>query len=406
MAVRDVDATDPLEMEEELVARAAALGPQLRKTAAETEANRAVLKENMQALFDNQLLRFFQPKRHGGFELEWGAQFSIGREVAKHCPSTAWIVAVVGAHAAFLGRMPGAVQDEVWGPKQDQLICTGSVKRHGTAVRENDGIRVKGQWAFFSGCDHADWAMFPVTVEGDKTPTQVVVPRSDWEIADTWHVAGMRGTGTKDIVVDDAFVPAHRTLAAPEWLAANPPGSKVNDSYIYRVNFLPYVGTSLLGPLLGTAEGAYNDYCAISAKRVGSMTGEAVADNAPVQLRVAESAAELHAADVIMTEQIAYLREMGRKGAAIPAAKRLEINRDRSFVAKLCIQSTERLAGMMGAMGIFDSNPVQRHLRDVNGMATQIGINWDRNMLPYGKWALGLPTGDPHVDQELGRAAS
>ncbi len=406
MAVRDVDAADPLELEDELVARAAALGPQLRETAAETEAERSVLPQNMQALFDNQLVRFFQPRRHGGFELEWGAQFAIGREVAKHCPSTAWIVAVVGAHACFLGRMPGEVQDEVWGPNQDQLICTGSVKRHGEAKREKGGVRVSGQWGFFSGCDHADWAMFPVQIEGDKTMTQIVVPRQDWSIEDTWHVAGMRGTGTKDIVLEDAFVPDHRTLPAPEWLAANPPGSKVNESYIYRVNFLPLVGTSLLGPMLGAAEGAYNDYCAITSKRVGTMTGEAVSENAPVQLRVAESAAELHAAEVIMREQIGYLREMGGKGAVIPAEKRLEINRDRSFVAKLCVQSTERLVGMMGAMGIFDGNPVQRHHRDVLGMATQIGINWDRNMLPYGKWALGLPTGDPHVDEELGRAAS
>lgn len=406
MAVRESEEMDPLAMEAELVARARALGPQLRETAAETEANRSVLPRNMQAIFDHQLVRFFQPKRHGGFELEWGAQFAIGREVAKHCPSTAWIVAVVGAHACFLGRMPGDVQDEVWGPRQDQLITTASVNRHGGATRESDGIRVSGQWGFSSGCDHAEWAMFGVHVDGDKVPTQVVVPRSDWTIADTWHVAGMRGTGTKDLVLEDVLVPHHRTLPADAWIGANPPGGEVNDSYIYRVPFLPYVGTSLLGPLFGAAEGAYNDYCAITSERTGTMTGEAVAENAPVQLRVAESAAELHAAEVIMTEQIAYLRDAGNNDKTIPATKRLEINRDRAFVAKLCVQSTERLVGMMGAMGIFDGNPVQRHHRDVMAMATQIGVNWDRNMLSYGKWALGLPTGDAQADQELGRAVS
>ena len=114
MVVQEMDTRDPLEIEAELVARARALGPQLRATAAETEASRSILKSNMEAVFENQLVRFFQPKRYGGFELEWGAQFAIGREVAKHCPSTAWIVAVVGAHSCFLGRMPSAVQDEVW----------------------------------------------------------------------------------------------------------------------------------------------------------------------------------------------------------------------------------------------------------------------------------------------------
>jgi 3-hydroxy-9,10-secoandrosta-1,3,5(10)-triene-9,17-dione monooxygenase len=163
---------------------------------------------------------------------------------------------------------------------------------------------------------------------------------------------------------------------------------------------------SLLGPLFGAAEGAYNDYCAITAERMGTMTGEAAAENAPVQLRVSESAAELHAAEVIMTGQIAYLRDAGKNGKTIPAKKRMEINRDRAFVANLCVRSTERLVGMMGAMGIFEGNPVQRHHRDIMAMATQIGVNWDRNMLSYGRLALGLPTGDAQVDQELGRAAS
>jgi 3-hydroxy-9,10-secoandrosta-1,3,5(10)-triene-9,17-dione monooxygenase len=406
MAVQEMGTQDPLEIEAELVTRARAMGPQLRATAAETEANRSVLKSNMRAVFDNQLVRFFQPKRHGGFELEWGAQFSIGRELAKYCPSTAWIVAVVGAHGCFLGRMPGAVQDEVWGPNQDQLIATASVNRHGGAKPEKDGLRVSGQWGFSSGCDHAEWAMFAVHVDGEAAPTQIVVPRTDWSIADTWHVAGMRGTGTKDLVLDDVFVPVSRTLPAGEWIAANPPGSKVNESYIYRVPFLPFVGMSLLGPLFGAAEGAYNDYCAITAERTGTMTGETVAENAPVQLRVAESAAELHAAEIIITEQIAYLRDAGKNGKTIPATKQLENNRDRAFVAKLCVQSTERLVGMMGAMGIFEGNPVQRHHRDIAAMATQIGVNWDRNMLSYGRLALGLPTGDSQVDQELGRAPS
>ena len=406
MAVQEMDTLDPLEIEAELVARARALGPQLRATAAETEANRSVLKSNMEAVFENQLVRFFQPKRHGGFELEWGAQFAVGREVAKHCPSTAWIVAVVGAHSCFLGRMPGAVQNEVWGQNQDQLIATASVNRHGGAKREKDGLRVSGQWGFSSGCDHAKWAMFGVHVDGEAVPTQIVVPSSEWTIADNWHAAGMRGTGTKDLVLDNVFVPVNRTLSAGEWIAANPPGCKVNESYIYRVPFLPFVGMSMLGPLLGAAERAYSDYCAVTVERIGTMTGEAVAENAPVQLRVSESAAELYAAEVIMTEQITYLRDAGKNGKAIPATKRLEINRDRAFAANLCVQSTERLVGMMGAMGIFEGNPVQRYHRDIMAMAAQIGVNWDRNMLSYGRLALGLPTGDAQVDQELGRATS
>ena len=59
-----------------------------------------------------------------------------------------------------------------------------------------------------------------------------------------------------------------------------------------------------------------------------------------------------------------------------------------------------RLVRQMGAIGISDENTVQRHFRDVSAMATQIGVNWDRHMEPYGCWMLGVPTGDPRIDAE------
>jgi len=391
---------DLLALEAELVRRAHALGPRFRERAAATEQNRALLKETMQDLFEARLLRYFQPRRHGGFELEWGAQYAIGRAVAHYCPSTAWIVAVVGAHASFLSRMKPEVQDEVWGPNQDQLIATGSVTKRGGARRVPGGLQASVQVGFSSGCDHAEWAMFGVKVEGAHDHYQIVVPRKDWQIADTWHVAGMRGTGTKDLVLEDVFVPEHRTLSVHDWINANPPGAKANPGYISHVEFMPFVGTSLLGPMVGAAEGALNGYVETTRSRRGVMFGEQVADSATVQLRLAESSAELSAADVVIRDQIAYLRHVGHSGETVPAEKRLSMNRDRAFAGRLCLSATERLTAQMGALGLFDSNPVQRHFRDVNAIATQIGINWDRNMAPYAKWLLGLPTGDPKIDGE------
>jgi 3-hydroxy-9,10-secoandrosta-1,3,5(10)-triene-9,17-dione monooxygenase len=394
------DTTDLLAIEADLVERAHALGPKFRERAAATEANRSLLKETMRDLFDARLVRFFQPRRHGGFELEWGAQYSIGRAVANYCPSTAWIVAVVGAHASFLARMRPEVQDEVWGPNQDQLIATASVNKRGGAKRVPGGLRVDGQWGFSSGCDHADWLLFGVKVENSHDHYQIVVPRRDVEIVDTWFVAGMRGTGTKDLALKDVFVPEHRTLHVLEWINANPPGARVNPGYISHVEFAPFVGTSLLGPMVGSAEGAFHNYVEATRVRRGVMFGDVAAEAATVQLRLAESSAELAAANLIVRDQIGYLREAGRTRATVPGERRLAMNRDRAFAVRLCVQATERLVSQMGAMGVFDSNPVQRHARDVNGIATQIGINWDRNMAPYAKWLLGVPTGDTKIDAE------
>jgi 3-hydroxy-9,10-secoandrosta-1,3,5(10)-triene-9,17-dione monooxygenase len=411
MAIQEVEspspmASDPLAMEAELVERARRLGPTFRARAEATEKNRTLLKETMAALFDAQLLRYFQPKRYGGFELEWGAQFSIGREIAKFCPATAWIASVVGSHASFVGRMKPELQDEVWGKTPDMLICTASVARKGVkAVREKGGFRVKGQWGFASGIDHAGWGVVPVEVEGETDRYQMAVPAGEFGIVDTWFVSGMRGTGTKDILLDDVFIPEHRTLAASVWLGANPPGARVGKSYVYSCDFHPFVGTSLLGPLYGTAEGAFNAYVEQTRGRSSVMGGARIDEMAPVQLRLAESGGELKAALMLIEEHIRVLRRAGNAGVPVPGAQRLEINRDRAFAARLCLNATERLVQQLGALSLQDSNPVQRHYRDVAAMSTQIGINWDRNLLPYAKLLLGLPTGDHHVDAELKKAA-
>jgi len=406
MAVQELDSPNPLVLEAELVKRARRLAPKFRARAEATEKNRSLLKETMDDLFDAELLRYFQPRRYGGYELEWGAQFAIGREVAKACPATAWIVSVVGSHAAFVGRMKPELQEEVWGKTRDMLICTASVARKGVkAVREKGGFRVKGQWGFASGIDHAGWGVIPVEVEGEKDRYQMALPASDFGIVDSWFVSGMRGTGTKDIMLDDVFIPEHRTLSATAWLGANPPGARVGKSYVYSVDFMPYVGTSLLGPLYGTAEGAFESYIEQTRGRSGVLTGQRIDEMAPVQLRLAESAGELKAALMLIEEHIRVLRRAGNSGQGLPGAQRLEVNRDRAFAARLCLTATERLIQQLGAMSLQDSNPVQRHWRDVSAMSTQIGINWDRNLLPYAKLLLGLPTGDHHVDAELKKAA-
>jgi len=129
---------------DDLVAQAEALAPVFRERAAETERARTPLAATMHDLFEAGLLRYFQPARYGGWEMEWGAQHALGRVIARACPSTAWIVAVVGAHAAFLARYEPRAQDEIWGDTPDALIATASVRRNATIKRVAGGYFVNG----------------------------------------------------------------------------------------------------------------------------------------------------------------------------------------------------------------------------------------------------------------------
>ncbi len=375
--------------------RATNLAANLAPLAEETEAARQVRDEAMQALFKEHLLRHFQPERYGGDGAPWGIQFDIGRLLAQGCPSTAWIATVVAANNSYACRFPPSVQEEIYGDGPDALVANASVQKDVSIVAEEGGFRLSGRWKFASGIDHADWILIAGAVtEADGTPTDLrqfmLIPARDWVIEDTWFVSGMRGTGSKDIFVDGAFVPADRALPMNDFWGPNPPGGEPDAPFIWRLPLGGYFGTSLLGPIVGMAEGGLKAYSDITGVRVGVMTGEAVANQPTVQLRLAESTAEIDTARRVLKDQIHRLRRLGEAGESPDPDSILAMNRDRAFATRMCQNALERLAGSMGAMGIFNGNPVQRQFRDLNAAAMQIAVNYDRGMIPFGQKALGI----------------
>lgn len=393
MTIKLVQTEQPTQPgEAELCERAQAMVPTLRSRALATERNRALLNETVDDLFAAGLLRYFQPRRYGGLELDWPVQFKVGRILARGCSASAWIVCVVGAHSSYIARYNKELQDEIWGQDQDVLIATGSVQKSGKVVRVPGGYRLNGTWGFASGVDHSKWGSVAGRVEGENEPINFVFPRKDYKIADTWFVAGMRGTGTKDIDVQDAFVPEYRTLKQEAFVGRNPPGSAVSNHYIQKVEFRPYTGSALLGPILGTAEGAFDDYLAITRGRRAAIARNTIADNPLVQIRVSEAASEITAAAALCERHVAFLHKKGQTLEPFTEEEKVSTTRDRAFATKLCLDAVERLTRMMGAQGLHDDNPVQRAFRDLHAMSTQIGVAWDVNMPAYGKWILEQPS--------------
>ena len=152
-------------------------------------------------------------------------------------------------------------------------------------------------------------------------------------------------------------------------------------------------GSGVLGPLIGTAEGAVKAYIEITRNKQAAIFGNKVAESSHVQMRLAESAAEVHAADLMALHDLGILQDAGKAGRRLTDGERTAIVRNRGLISKLCVRATERLVRMMGAIGLSDENPVQRHYRDVQGIAAQIGVSFDVNMPPWGRWALGLDPG-------------
>lgn len=381
---------------EAVCARARALLPMLREKATATEANRAALPETVQALHDAGLTRICQPARFGGYEMGWDAPVELGRILASACPSTAWLVSIVGPHAAYVGRFPLAAQEEVWQDEAPPIMAGATVARGGTIGRDGDGLRLDGQFSFASGVDHAPWGFVIGTVQDDGEAVTCLLPRRDFDIADTWHVAGLRGTGTKDMVIKNAYVPPHLFIKTSDLVAPDPPGAQHSESELYWVEYVPYVATTLMGPMLGAAEGALTAYTESTKARVGALFGDRPADSLAVQLRLAESAAEFRAAELLVAAQMSYLRETIPGRNAVSKAKQIEFGRDRAYAMRLCVSLVHRLVQQMGASGLYDWNPVQRFFRDLSAMAQQFGIGWDRNMAPAGRLMLDIGNDDQH----------
>ncbi|HLI21187.1 MAG TPA: flavin-dependent monooxygenase, partial [Stellaceae bacterium] len=211
----------------------------LRQRASETEKLRRLPDATLADLHETELFRLFQPTRYGGIEAPIRAFVDIGATLGRGCGSTSWVFNNLIVHNWMLGYWPRQAQDEVWQANPRALIGSSFVFPAGKAEKTPGGYRLSGKWPFASGIDASDWMMLaaPATRSDGAAsePRFFLVPKSEYSSIDNWHVMGLAGTGSKDIVVDNIFVAEHRTLAAADGKGAPHPGSAVNPGALYRL---------------------------------------------------------------------------------------------------------------------------------------------------------------------------
>src|SRR3954469_6542568 len=229
------------------LARAEALVPTLAARARKAEELRRIPDETIADLKSSGLFRVLQPKRVGGAELPYDALVRITAILARGCGSTAWVYANLANHDFMLAMWPGEAQDEVWGKSADPLIGSALMFPPGRATKVAGGYKLSGRWKFSSGIDACTWTMLGgiASADGELPDYRVfLLPAQDYRVIDTWHAAGLRGTGSKDVEVSDVLVPEHRSLAVNAMKGCAAPGTAVNSSTLYRLpvfDMFPYV---------------------------------------------------------------------------------------------------------------------------------------------------------------------
>jgi alkylation response protein AidB-like acyl-CoA dehydrogenase len=276
---------------EEISRRTAALVPVLKERAARAEQLRQLPVETVHDLVSSGLIRLGNPQRYGGLSVEYDAAFDVSWELGRACGSTAWCYSLWTVHNWWVGHFPAQAQEEFFASGPDTLASSALNPTGARGEAVASGLRVSGRWSFSSGCDAATWAL--LAVQSANGLTWALLPRQDYDILDTWFTSGMRGTGSKDIVVKDAFVPAHRTMdpgraGDGEWT-----GWELHQRLSYRLPLRCMTGWDLVAPLIGIAQGAVDEF---TARLRGTSGLGRTADSVLIQVRLAEAAVEVDAA--------------------------------------------------------------------------------------------------------------
>ncbi|MFL5239251.1 MAG: acyl-CoA dehydrogenase family protein [Rhizomicrobium sp.] len=380
-----------------IIASARALLPQLRERAARTEELRHLPPETERDLHDAGLFRMLQPKRIGGAELEYVALIDCAELLGRADASVAWNLANLASHHWMLAMFEQKAQDLVWGRDPDTLIASSFIFPAGRARKVEGGYRLHGSWPFSSGVASCEWNMLASVVSSDDEADGIeyrifLLPKGDYNILDTWNVAGLRGTGSSDVEVRDAFVADHMTVAVGDLAGGSTPGSKVNPNPLYALpvfSLFPYV---LSGVALGNAQACLDDYAEVARHRISTYNRAKLSDFQSTQIKIAEASAKIDAARLIMRCACIDAMEDARRRHIPDMTTKTRYRRDGAFSVNLCTDAVSMLFAASGARGLFTTGVLQRQFRDAHAINSHLAFNFDAAGTNYGRVALGLPS--------------
>jgi alkylation response protein AidB-like acyl-CoA dehydrogenase len=378
--------------EDDLLAQARALIPVLAERATATNAARDVPPETIADFHRTGILRIIQPRRFGGLQLRFSLFSRIVELITEGCASSGWIYAVLGEHQWLLASFPLQAQIDVWGD-EPQALASSSLAPRAVAERVAGGWRLSGRYSFSSGSAHARWAIIGAFLGTQGDPGSIgylLVPFTDIEIVDDWHVLGLAGTGSRSLVLRDAFVPEHRCVLLSELLAGTPPGAAVHADYpLVRAPRGLMVNYSLPPVAIALGNRALAIALASLRKRVSRGVTRMAASEF-VQMTVAEAAAAIDAATLTMYNGRAKAEALIAKGDAIPQDYVLRTRRDMTHAQHQVQQAVERLVEVCGARSVYDADALALIRRDVLTVLTHNIASRQAAMGAWGKWALGV----------------
>lgn len=311
--------------------------------------------------------------------------------------STAWVYGVVAVHNWQLALFDPRAADEVWSQDRSVLIASSYMPK-GQVQRVEGGYRFSGHWGYSSGIDHCRWVLLgglvpPADGQGAPEYRTFLVPRSDFEVLDTWRTMGLRATGSNDVVVRDTFVPEHRTHKSADGFAGTSPGLAVNRSPLYKLPFGQIFVRAVSSSAIGALQGALDCFVDFARVRVGDM-GTRSAEQNQVQAAVAQATVAIDEMKLVLRRNFETLMERARSGQSLSIRERLHYRCQAAMVVDRCAHHAAELLALSGARGIFEDLPLARHVQDISAGRSHYANNPDLFSRNFGRVLLGYDNND------------
>jgi 3-hydroxy-9,10-secoandrosta-1,3,5(10)-triene-9,17-dione monooxygenase len=379
----------------ELIARARAMIPTLAKRAIEQKHRRSVLPETIADMQAAGLFRVLQPRRWGGYEMELGTFYDIEIALSEGDMSSGWTYAVLGVVSWLLGLIDDRAAQEVWGRDPSALICSSTMPA-GTATPVDGGFRLTGHWRYASGAEHCEWAVVGGMVHAENAAPDwrfFFVPRRDYRTVDNWQAAGLQGSGSIDLMLEDVFVPAYRTQRLHDSFLLRGAGQAVNASSLYRLPFGQIFVRGVSTASLGALKAMLTALIGYSSGRITRAGGRA-AENPFVQLVCAETSAAIEQMRATLQRNFRVLHDYARRGETPPLELRLQYKFQSSTVIERCTQLAARMFKATGAGGLTDELPFGHILADLMAARQHISNQYEFYGSNWGGVMFGLPNKD------------
>ena len=362
---------------DELVARAKAMIPALKARARACVSARDVPAETIAEMQEAGFFRVLQPERWGGYEMHPNVFFDIQKQLAEGCMSTGWMYGVLGCHPYELALFHDRAQAEVWADDAAMLVSS-TYQPVGKVTRVEGGFRLSGHWGFSTGSVHCGWVLLgsvvPPEKDGDPFDMRTfLLPRADYTIdRDAWHVFGLQGTGSHDIIVDDVFVPEYRTHKAIDGFLCQNPGQVENDGPLYRMPWAQLFVRSVSTAAFGGAKAAIDAAIGIMNSRVSTNTGKAAKADPFLHAALARAIAEIDEMERTHRATFVEMMELSEAGQPVPMERRALFAYQSSNVVRRLADMVDDMVKLMGGRAIYMTSPILQPWLDLHAARAHV----------------------------------